>query len=119
MKIDELLNNLIILKLMEFIKKTGKKEEETKPTPREEFTEMYVNPNETPKKEEEPDVERIMTEYEKHPIDQNIIMQKLEAITKEKEFIKRNKEKIAQEREQLEDQHKSLQRAKLEAERNG
>ena len=117
-KIYNLLNTLLLTRLMELIKKPEEEEEE-KPTPREQLVEMYTNPKDDVVSEKAPDIEKIMGEYKNKPIDQDIIMQKMEAIIKEKEMLAKNQEVENTEMARQEDQQKTFKRAMLGVNKDG
>ena len=114
-KLYNLISTLLLAKLMELLKKPKEEgEEEEKPTPREQLAEMYANPKDDVKPVKEPNINKIMAEYRKQPINEDLILQKLEALIKEKEIISEQKQDIIKDRTYLEDQQKSQQRAMLE-----
>ena len=113
-KLYNLISTLLLAKLMELIKKPKEETEEEKPTPREQLANLYANPQEDIKPSNEPDINKIMAEYRKQPINEDLILQKLEALIKEKEIISEQKQDIIKDRTYLEDQQKSQQRAMLE-----
>jgi hypothetical protein len=117
----ELLNNLL-KKIGQVISNAVEEDK----SPREEFRDMYFS-----EKEDKPvssPLEKLLTKkndekisvvYLKPKIENDAVLQEMEVIKKDREIFEKKQEELSLKEEQIEDQHKSLQRAKIEAEQNG
>lgn len=112
--------NSLLKKIGEVISNAAVDEENS---PREDFVSMYVNKKEDVKgeakaKPEKPiEKEKLRYIYLKPKTKRKAVLQELEAINREKEQMKQEKEEMSKEKEAIDDQHKSMLRAKAEAEK--